>query len=287
MSLLSSQLQAFLGVATQGTVHGAAKGLYLTQTAVTQRLRGLEQSLGATLFTRTRRGMKLTPEGEALLRYCHAAKDLEGEAMAQIKGGGKTTFAHVCLMGPTSMMHARVVPHCVEAAKRFPRLLLQFHISDTEDGIQALQTGVSQLSIVQQEQVTKEMASKSLQPEQYVLVCTAAWHSRSLKDIIKNERIIDFDPTDPVTFNYLKEYKLFESVNHERHFANRTDTLAMMLSKGYGYGLLTMEFCQPYVEQHQLIILNEGKIYENHMALVWYPRADPPDYFAALIDAIN
>ena len=61
----------------------------------------------------------------------------------------------------------------------------------------------------------------------------------------------------------------------------------MMLYMGYGYGLLTKEFCQPYIQQKQLIILNEGKIYQNQMVLAWYPRAEPPDYFTALINAIN
>ena len=68
MSLLSPQLQAFLKVAEQKTVHGAADKLFLTQTAVTQRIRTLETSLGTTLFIRTRRGMALTSEGGALLR---------------------------------------------------------------------------------------------------------------------------------------------------------------------------------------------------------------------------
>ena len=41
MSLLSPQLQAFLAVAEHKTVHGAAGDLYITQTAVTQRILSL------------------------------------------------------------------------------------------------------------------------------------------------------------------------------------------------------------------------------------------------------
>lgn len=89
MSLLSPQLEAFQAVAENKTVHGAAKTLGLTQTGVTQRIRTLEGSLGTTLFVRSRRGMLMTNEGEALLRYCLASRDLEGPVLAQIQHAGK------------------------------------------------------------------------------------------------------------------------------------------------------------------------------------------------------
>ncbi len=83
MSLLSPQLQAFQAIVKYKTVHAAADTLNVTQTAVTQRIRALEEKLRVTLFIRTRRGMLLTSEGEALLRYCQAVRDIEGEALAK------------------------------------------------------------------------------------------------------------------------------------------------------------------------------------------------------------
>src|SRR3989338_2979815 len=89
MSLLAANLKAFMAIVQQGTVHGAAHDLHLTQTAVTQRIRVIEKELGTTLFLRSRKGMKLTQEGEALLRYCKGAEDLEGEVLSQMLGAGK------------------------------------------------------------------------------------------------------------------------------------------------------------------------------------------------------
>jgi predicted transcriptional regulator len=63
MILLDPQLHAFEAIVKTGTVHAAAKLLHLTQTAVTQRLRMLEQRMKTTLFIRSRRGMQLTTEG--------------------------------------------------------------------------------------------------------------------------------------------------------------------------------------------------------------------------------
>lgn len=232
MSLLSPALEAFIAIAKHKTVHGAAVAIHITQTAVTQRIRVLENKLQTTLFVRTRRGMLLTSEGEALLRYCQAVHDIEGETLAKIKGAGIDAEIRVGITGPTSIMRSRIIPQCVGVMNQFPNLLMHFDINDVETGVQALRNGTSQFAILQQEEIAPEMASKILKPERYVLVCTKNWKNRKLKDIIKTEKIIDYDPTDGMTFNYLKHYDLFEHAKHARHFANRTDALAMLLVTG-------------------------------------------------------
>lgn len=287
MSLLSPQLEAFMAIAKYKTVHSAAIAIHITQTAVTQRIRALEAKLATTLFIRTRRGMMLTPEGEALLRYCHAANELEGEALANIKGAGIETDIRICITGPSSIMRSRIIPQCFSVMKKYPNLLLQFDISDIENRVRALRSGDSQLVVIREEDIAPEMESKLLEPERYVLVCTSRWKKRKLRDIIANEHIVDYDPSDQMTFNYLKHFDLLDLVKHERHFANRTDALAMMLVEGYGYGVLTEEFSTPYIDRHELIVLNSGKIYKVRMALAWYTRHEPPSYFTALIKSIT
>lgn len=287
MSLLNPQLEAFVAVARDKTVHGAASVLHVTQTAVTQRIRMLETKLGTTLFIRTRRGMMLTPEGEALLRYCHATRELEGEALAIIQGAGKETAIRFCITGPTSIMRSRIVRQCFSIMQQFPNLLMQFDINDLESRVRSLRAGESQLAVIQREDIAPEMEHKILQPEHYILVCTAKWKQRKLHDIIKNERIIDFDPFDQMTMNYLRHFGLLELAQHERHFVNRTDMMAMMLTSGFGYGVLALEFSKSYIENGELIVLNSEKIYENSMALAWYDRPEPPKYFSAMIEAIK
>ena len=287
MSLLSPPLQAFMAIAKYKTVHAAAETLHITQTAATQRLRGLEANLETTLFIRTRRGMQLTPEGEALLRYCHAVNELEGEALAKIKGAGTETDIRVCIAGPSSIMRSRIIPQCFVVMKAFPRLLIQFDINDLENRVRSLRSGDSQLAVIREEDVAPEMEHKILHPERYLLVCTSQWKHRTLSEIIEKEHIVDYDPSDQMTFHYLKQYHLIEKANYERHFANRTDALAMMLIEGYGYGVLAEEFAKPYIDTKELIILNDGKMYENVLALAWYVRHEPPAYFSALINAIK
>jgi LysR family transcriptional regulator (chromosome initiation inhibitor) len=104
MSLLSANLEAFLMITKTLTVQGAAKELGLTQTGVTQRIRSLESQLSTTLFTRSRRGMMMTSEGQALLRYCQAARDLEGETLSKMQKSGIESDVRVCIAGPTSII---------------------------------------------------------------------------------------------------------------------------------------------------------------------------------------
>ena len=231
--------------------------------------------------------MMLTPEGEALLRYCHATRELEGEALAIIHGAAKEAAIRFCITGPTSIMRSRIVPQCFLIMQQFHNLLIQFDISDQETRVRSLRMGDSQLALIQPEDVAPEMEHKILVPEHYVLVCTSAWKNRKLRDIISTERIIDYDPFDQMTINYLRYFDLLEYAQHERHFVNRTDMLAMMLVAGFGYGVLALEFSKQYIDRKELIVLNANKIYENNMALAWYDRPEPPKYFSALIAAIN
>ena len=284
---MSPQLQAFMAIAEHKTVHAAARAIHMTQTAVTQRIRVLEARLKTTLFVRTRAGMRLTSEGQALLRYCFSVSELEGETLASITGAAVDTTIRMVIAGPTSVMNSRVIHHCLPLMTTYPNLLLTFNINDIEDKVQLLRVGECQFAILEREAVMPEMEYKVLAPERYVLVCTKAWKHRSLQAIIGEERIIDYDASDEMTFNYLRHYGLIEGARHDRHYVNRTDAMAMMLVAGSGYGVLTAEFSAPYVSQGQLHILNQGEIYENALALAWYKRPEPPGYFTALIQAIS
>lgn len=287
MSLLSPPLQAFLAIVQHRTVHAAAAALHMTQTAVTQRIRGLEQRLKITLFVRSRRGMALTPEGEALLQYCLGAQELEGDVLAKLSGHATDAVVQVCISGPSSVMHSRVIPRCVEVLQRFPQLLIHFDISDTRDVLKSLRSGRCQFAILPEAALTREVQYKNLHPEQYVLVTCPQWKNRRLSEIIKSERIIDFNPSDTMTYAYLKHFHLYEHADHDRHYANRIESIALLIAQGTGYGVLTREFCQPYLSSGQLVVLNKEKEYTYQQVMVWYERPEPAAYFKAVIDAIE
>ena len=286
MSLLSPNLQAFVLIAEYQSVRQAALSLNITQTAVTQRLRSLEERLKTSLFIRSRRGMLLTAEGEVLLRYCYACQELEANTLPQLQQTGTQSQIEIKLCGPTSLMSSRIIPQCLPLLNQFKEVLFHFDIEDIENRHELLREGRCDFAIISPEHVNLEMATKMLQPEQYVLVGTPRWQDRPLTDIIREEAIIDYAPEDQTTFNYLKQVQLFTHGQHRRHFVNRTDSMATLLVHGVGYGLLTKEFSAPYLERGELMILNAEHPYQNTMHLAWYPRPHMPDYLQQLIERI-
>jgi len=78
-----SDLEAFLAVKETGSFHLAADKLNLSQSAVTRRIKKLEEALDTQLFERTTRAVKPTL----------AAKRLQARAEAMLDGAKETTFA--------------------------------------------------------------------------------------------------------------------------------------------------------------------------------------------------
>lgn len=69
------QLQAFVAVADKGSFRGAADHIHLSPPALSRRVERLEEMLGARLFHRTTRDVKLTRVGQAFLERARAALD--------------------------------------------------------------------------------------------------------------------------------------------------------------------------------------------------------------------
>jgi DNA-binding transcriptional LysR family regulator len=287
MSLIPAGIQAFTAVVERGTVHGAAREVGITQTGVTQRIRSLERELGVTLFTRSRRGMRPTAEGEALYRYSQRVRDMEGELKASLLGRAGEGSVRFVITGPSTVMRARVIPQATRALDRFRNVAFTFRLDDDESGLQALKRGAAQVAVLTRAEVVAELDSKLLAPFNHVLVACSAWRHRAVKDVVGSERIVDFNDADDATFEYLKRHKLFAAARKERHLANNIDALAALVAAGRGYSVLAEEFAAPLLADGALVALNAGRGYKVEHALAWYPRPEMPDYFAAVIREIR
>lgn len=69
MNISMEYYKIFYNVAKQGSVTKAAKELCLSQPAVSQAVKALEDSLGTVLFVRKSKGVELTTEGSMLYEY--------------------------------------------------------------------------------------------------------------------------------------------------------------------------------------------------------------------------
>ncbi len=87
MHLPLNALRAFEVSARQLSFTRAAEELNVTQTAVSQQVRNLEQRLGVQLFRRLPRGLALTDEGEALLPALAESFQRMAQLLERFEGG--------------------------------------------------------------------------------------------------------------------------------------------------------------------------------------------------------
>ncbi len=71
MSFSFRQLRYFVAVAEAGSISGAARELFSSQSTVTEAIKTLEADLGITLVQRHSRGMALTHDGHVFLRHAN------------------------------------------------------------------------------------------------------------------------------------------------------------------------------------------------------------------------
>lgn len=82
-------LRTFVLAAGLGQLQHAAAELGVTQQAVSKRIAGLERELGVRLFTRTTRGVELTPDGQAFLPHARGVVAGVERAVAAVRPGSR------------------------------------------------------------------------------------------------------------------------------------------------------------------------------------------------------
>ena len=110
------QLAYFVAIAEERNFTRAAQRIPIAQPAISQQIRRLEAELGERLFLRGRRGITLTPAGQALLPHARAA-------LGAAEGGRQVVAALGGLLtGRLAVGHVHPLPD-----RRFLRLLGAFH----------------------------------------------------------------------------------------------------------------------------------------------------------------
>jgi DNA-binding transcriptional LysR family regulator len=287
MMIAHNQLPTFMAVAELLNLSAAARRLGITQTGATQRIKALEQSFGATLFIRSRSGMRLTEEGRLLLRYCTAVSNLEGQFLSGIKGAAQTREVELCIVGPMSLLAGRVVPRYHEIARKWPHLNLRFVIDSNANRLNQLKRGTCDLAFIFPHEVGLELDSKIVRPVEYLLVAAAQWKNRSLKDILETERLMAYHPSDTTGIDYLRAFSLLERFKRTRFCVSENITLIRLIEFGHGFGVLPKEIAEPLIRENKLVALNQGRSHKIPFALAWYPRKEMPDYFRELVRVIR
>src|SRR6516162_10976519 len=135
------QLTYFVAIAEERNFTRAAERIPIAQPSISQQIRRLEAELGERLFLRDRRGIRLTPAGQALLPHARTTlQDAEGgrEAVAALSGllTGRLTVGLVHPLPDRRFLHLLGAFH-----RTHPRIELTLIEDQTDALLAALAAG--------------------------------------------------------------------------------------------------------------------------------------------------
>lgn len=144
----TEQLRAFIAIARWNSFSEAASQLRLTQPAVSKRIAALEHKLGAPLFDRSNKGLRLTQAGSTLLpRAEHILLELEQarKAITDLAGEvrGELRLATSHHLG----LH-KLPPVLRQFCAAYPEVNLQLEFLDSEIALERVVKGACELAVI-------------------------------------------------------------------------------------------------------------------------------------------
>jgi DNA-binding transcriptional LysR family regulator len=138
-------LRAFIAVVETGSVTDAAGLLNLTQAAVSQQLKRLEELFGAELFERHHKRLTLKPNGERLIAHAQRLIALNDEVWGAMSAPAYE--GEVCLGVPTDIVGTFIPPILKRFDRAWPRVRVTLTCSTTPRLLEALRQGGVDLTL--------------------------------------------------------------------------------------------------------------------------------------------
>jgi DNA-binding transcriptional LysR family regulator len=225
MKLNSSQLEAFFAVAKTLNFTHAARGLHVTQSALSQRIAKLEDALGVTLFIRDRSSIRLTEYGEKVLRYCQLHQASESELLTNLKESQSDLAGIVRIAGFSSVNRSLVIPSLKHLMVKNPRLSIQLITKEISELEPLLRSSEADYVVTSQKTSSPDFESVFLGYEENVLVRAKRGHDLQI--------YLDHDENDATTKNYFSQFKLPYKPSNLRYL---DDVYGLLDGVRHGYG---------------------------------------------------
>ena len=267
-------LIAFARAGSMGSYTAAARSLAISPSAVSKSIQRLEQTLGISLFTRTTRSLKLTPEGrdlhERALRLLSAAEAIEQAAKtARSEPSGTLRVAASLPVG----IHV-IAPALPLFRKRHPKVVVDLRLSDrfidiVEEGIDvAVRIG---------DLADTRLLSRKLAPHIFCCFASAAYLAARGTPSHPNE----LEEHDTVNLRYQSTGNVlhwpFRVGERDIELAPRPGIIVdaseahiATLVAGGGIGISADFVAAPYVARGELVpVLSDYAVKRDNITAVW------------------
>ena len=207
--------------------------MHVTQSALSHRIAALENELGAPLFIREKKGIRLTESGEELLRFVQVKNSLEEEFLSKFKAQKGDPLKGVLRVGCyASIGRSIVLKVLAPFLKQNPGVQLFFLMREMKALPELLRSGEADFIFLDHEFGKGKLASHFLGEEEYVLVEAA--------DGVRDENIfLNHDEEDFMTYRFFEKQGEPE-IHIRRSYLDEIYSCIDGVAQGMGRSVLPM-----------------------------------------------
>lgn len=257
--------RTFLEIVKTGSFVRAADNLHITQTAVSARVRVLEEQLDRQLFIRNKAGARLTPAGDQFLRYATTLVQVWERARHDVAMPvGRENV--VTIGGEHSLWNPLLLNWLIWMKSECPQVAIRAQIDVPERLVDQVQEGSIDLAVVYAPPVRTGIVAELLLEEALVAVTTDPDHGESSTD-------------DDVFVDWGAEFR----ANHHNAFPDAQSpvlsvnhgplALDYILAVG-GSGYFRMEAARPHLEAGRLHLVPGKPRFSYSIYAVYSAKAD-------------
>lgn len=227
-------------VIDEGTFDAAARRLRLTPSAVSQRIKALEQQLGRVLVVRSK-PVRATEAGVAVVRLARQLALLEHDTLAAFGLGGEAERAVTLPLAVNADSLATwFLPALARVAERHP-VVFDLHRDDQDFTAGLLESGTVMGAVTSQSEPVAGCLVRPLGTMRYQAVATPAFAARwglpGRESAFATAPVVEFDRRDDLQRQYLVARGIDPDAP-SRHFVPASNDFAAAVKLGLGWGLL-------------------------------------------------
>ena len=274
----------FYYVAKYENLTKAATALKTSQPAVTRTIHKLEGELGCRLFTRSKTGMKLTPEGRTFYGYVAAgcAQFFKGENdlsnLISLENGT------IYISATETALHCYLFQAMEEFNSLYPNVRFKILNNSTTESVNAVKEGKVDLAFVSANlQVAKPLRMKILRKYRDILITGKRFEElKAGKEELSLKELVSYPwislTAETITRRFLNEY--FEknglTFMPDMELAT-TDMILPAVRHNLGLGFIPAEFADAELESGQVFEIKvKEKLPERNIILIYdmeYPQS--------------
>lgn len=256
MSRLSAELaQTLVVVLDEGSLDAAARRLHVTPSAISQRIKALEEQVGRVLLVRSK-PVRATDAARAIVRYARQLSLLEHDALAEIAGddGARVT---VPLAVNADSLATWFLPPLARLVARHP-VVFDLHRDDQDFTAGLLESGTVMGAVTSRATPVAGCRVSPLGVLRYEAVATPAYVTRWLGDDLTASLamapLIDFDRRDDLQQQWLAARGV-DPGRPPRHYVPASHDFATAARLGLGWALLPRFQSQAALDAGELVLL--------------------------------